>query len=159
MALKQMREVRSGIIILCGLILAVMAITGRNQNASGSDPACLLGSSAFGLRVAASLLSRPLPPGERHVQDVISVRLCKHAVFVFIPAPYPPRHTHPPCSPPPPPKKKKKKKKWEWGGGGGEGERKRRKSQCLLGQHGHHYSLLSLSCPVGDTRTTGKWSA
>ena len=26
-----------------GCTLAVMAITGRNQNASGSDPACLLG--------------------------------------------------------------------------------------------------------------------
>ena len=135
MALKQMREVRSGIIILCGLILAVMAITGRNQNASGSDPACLLGSSAFGLRVAASLLSRPLPPGERHVlgagQDVISVRLCKHAVFVFIPAPYPPRHNTPsllPPHPPPPPKKiyiYKIKIKMGVGGGGGEREKEK----------------------------------
>ena len=42
-----MREVGSGINYTVrpdsGCTLAVMAITGRNQNASGSDPACLPG--------------------------------------------------------------------------------------------------------------------
>ena len=42
--LKRMREVGSGISTIrpdSGCTLAVMAITGRNQNACGSDPACL----------------------------------------------------------------------------------------------------------------------
>ena len=44
--LKRMREVGPGIYTIwpdSGRTLAVMAITGRNQNASGWDPACLLG--------------------------------------------------------------------------------------------------------------------
>ena len=47
---KRVRVVGSGIIVLLytirtdyGCTLAVMATTGRNQNASGSDPACLQG--------------------------------------------------------------------------------------------------------------------
>ena len=40
--LKRLREVGSGIYD-SGCTLAVRAITGSNQNASGSDPACLLG--------------------------------------------------------------------------------------------------------------------
>ena len=49
MELKRMREVGSGIYyparfwLHAGHELAVMAITGRNPNASGSGPACLLG--------------------------------------------------------------------------------------------------------------------
>ena len=34
-----------------GCTLAVMAITGRNQNASGSDPACLLGAFNYRLKL------------------------------------------------------------------------------------------------------------
>ena len=43
--LNRMREFGSGIYMIradFGCTLAVMAITGHNQNASGSDPACLL---------------------------------------------------------------------------------------------------------------------
>ena len=42
--LNWMQEVGSGISIQSGVILAVTAITGHNQNAFGSDPACLLGT-------------------------------------------------------------------------------------------------------------------
>ena len=55
-----------------GCTLAVMAITGRNQNASGSDPACLLGCTLtlffpFFLSFFPfhSLYDPPVPFGER----------------------------------------------------------------------------------------------
>ena len=38
-----------------GCTLAVMAITGRNQNASGSDPACLLGYDIFTKKMPESV--------------------------------------------------------------------------------------------------------
>ena len=48
--LKRMREVGSGINTIrpdSGSTLAVTAITGRNQNASRPDPACLLENYSF----------------------------------------------------------------------------------------------------------------
>ena len=49
MDLKRMRKSDPAYTIRpdSGCTLAVMAIIGRNQNASGSDPACLLGDDSY----------------------------------------------------------------------------------------------------------------